>query len=120
MFAVQPPSIIAFLISTVFVRVHADVVPTEPGPGQSYNQGSTCRTTWTGDTTSKSPNAWKNMSIELMTSDNSNMVHLTSVWHKCLDKVCQLMNTWQQLQLVKMELSMGNSSFLVLRLVLSV
>ncbi|KAG6865653.1 hypothetical protein C0991_000572 [Blastosporella zonata] len=66
----------AFLASTSLL-VRADVTPSDPGPGVVYNVGGTCHITWTGDATSTT--AWKDMSIELMTGDNLEMVHLTTV-----------------------------------------
>ncbi|KZT20981.1 hypothetical protein NEOLEDRAFT_1140011 [Neolentinus lepideus HHB14362 ss-1] len=54
---------------------HADPVPSEPGPNSVYNEGSTCHIAWTPDTSG----TWTQMAIELMTGDNWNMVHLTTV-----------------------------------------
>jgi hypothetical protein len=54
----------------------ADVTPSEPGPGDSFNAGTTCHTTWLGDTDSTT--TWKNMAIELMSGSNLGMVHITS------------------------------------------
>ena len=55
---------------------HAEVTPSEPGPGQVFNAGSTCTVSWEGD--KESTTAWKGMAIQLMTGDNFSMVHLTS------------------------------------------
>lgn len=55
--------------------VSADPDPQEPGPGAVFNEGATCHIAWGADTTG----AWKSMAIELMTGDNWNMVHLTTV-----------------------------------------
>jgi hypothetical protein len=55
--------------------VRAIVTPNEPGPGSVYNEGSTCHIQWAGDKDGK----WDNMAIQLMTGDNFQMVHLTSV-----------------------------------------
>ena len=52
----------------------ADPVPNEPGPGEVFNAGSTCKIGWTLDTTGLGTT----MNIGLMTGDNWNMVHLTS------------------------------------------
>ncbi|KDQ61813.1 hypothetical protein JAAARDRAFT_55139 [Jaapia argillacea MUCL 33604] len=61
--------------SSLLLAVRADPTPTAPGPGDSFNEGQQCSITWTPDTTG----TWKTMSIELMTGDNFNMVHLTTV-----------------------------------------
>jgi len=50
----------------------ADPTPSIPGPGDSYQEGGTCQIEWGADTTGK----WTNMSIELKTGDNFNMVPL--------------------------------------------
>jgi len=55
----------------------ADVTPLTPAPGDSFNAGATCTTTWSGD--NNSTTAWKGMAIELMTGANLDMVHLTTV-----------------------------------------
>jgi len=70
-------AITALLASTLVGTAYADVTPDVPGPGVVYKVGGTCHTEWIGDTAS--PTAWKNMAIELMTGDNFNMVHLTTV-----------------------------------------
>ncbi|KAF8159261.1 hypothetical protein B0H34DRAFT_633509, partial [Crassisporium funariophilum] len=57
--------------------VLADVTPSEPGPGDSFNAGTTCHVTWEGD--KDSTTVWKNMAIELMTGSNLGMVHITTV-----------------------------------------
>lgn len=59
------------------ILVHADVTPSEPGPGSVFNAGSKCRVTWQGD--ADSPTAWKEMAIELMSGSNLAMVHITTV-----------------------------------------
>ncbi|KAM6497394.1 hypothetical protein JOM56_007867 [Amanita muscaria] len=66
-----------FLATSLALMANADVTPDEPGPGAVYKTGGTCRTTWNGD--KDSTTAWKNMSIELMTGDNFDMIHLTTV-----------------------------------------
>ncbi|KAI9440836.1 hypothetical protein H4582DRAFT_1811769 [Lactarius indigo] len=53
----------------------ADPTPLGPGPGDIFNEGSTCHITWTPDASG----VWKTLNIELMTGDNFNMVHLTTV-----------------------------------------
>ncbi|KIJ65480.1 hypothetical protein HYDPIDRAFT_67024, partial [Hydnomerulius pinastri MD-312] len=49
--------------------------PNNPGPGDVFIEGQACAIGWDADTTG----LWKNMSIELMTGDNFNMVYLTTV-----------------------------------------
>lgn len=66
------------LIATLFVSAlvaRADVFPNAPA-GDIEDAGSTCHIGWAGDTASTT--AWKDMTIELMTGDNFNMVHITS------------------------------------------
>ncbi|KAI0047397.1 hypothetical protein FA95DRAFT_1472117, partial [Auriscalpium vulgare] len=53
----------------------ADPVPSEPGPGEIFNEGANCHVAWTPDPTG----LWKVTNIELMTGSNTNMVHLTTV-----------------------------------------
>jgi hypothetical protein len=53
----------------------ADVTPTDPSPGQVFQPGAPCSIAWNPDTTG----TWKTLYIELMTGDNLNMVHLTTV-----------------------------------------
>ncbi|KAG6889763.1 hypothetical protein C0995_014690 [Termitomyces sp. Mi166 len=67
----------AILASASLLRVRADVTPSDPGPGVVYKVGGTCHIGWVGD--NDSPTAWKNMAIQLMTGDNFNMIHLTTV-----------------------------------------
>ncbi|EIW75116.1 hypothetical protein CONPUDRAFT_85438 [Coniophora puteana RWD-64-598 SS2] len=55
--------------------VYADPNPNEPGPGDVFIQGQTCKVGWAADTTGQ----WKQMTIELKTGDNFNMVSLMSV-----------------------------------------
>ncbi|KAI0091582.1 hypothetical protein BDY19DRAFT_931213 [Irpex rosettiformis] len=63
------------LASLAATAVFADPTPSAPGPGDSFNQGSDCKIGWTPDNTG----AWTTMNIELMTGDNFNMKHLTTV-----------------------------------------
>ncbi|KAF9224124.1 hypothetical protein BS17DRAFT_780507 [Gyrodon lividus] len=72
MFAVAP---LFTVLTAAALYVRADPNPTNPGPGDVFIQGQTCTITWDADTTG----LWKNMSIELMTGDNFNMVYLTTV-----------------------------------------
>ena len=62
------------------IAVRADPTPTEPSPGAVFKEGGTCHIAWDVDTTDTSGD-WKNMSIELMSGDNYNMVHITSMYH---------------------------------------
>lgn len=59
------------------LAVRADVVPSVPGPGVVYKTGGVCHIEWNGDKSSNT--IWKDMSIELMTGSNLNMIHLTSM-----------------------------------------
>ncbi|KAF8815428.1 hypothetical protein BYT27DRAFT_7333955 [Phlegmacium glaucopus] len=70
-------SFVALLVFAAPLLARADVNPTEPAPGTVFNDGTTCSTAWNGDTNSTT--IWKNMAIELMTGDNFNMIHLTTV-----------------------------------------
>jgi hypothetical protein len=67
---------LALTVLFTAIVTRADVVPSVPGPGVVYKTGGTCSTAWNGDMASNT--VWKNMSIELMTGSNFNMVHLTS------------------------------------------
>ncbi|KAG7443975.1 uncharacterized protein BT62DRAFT_971781 [Guyanagaster necrorhizus] len=64
-------------VISAIIGAYADVVPTVPGPGDSYDEGDTCVIEWTGDKSSTT--AWKDMAIELMTGSNTAMVHITTV-----------------------------------------
>jgi len=59
--------------SALFAR--AAVNPLSPSPGDVFNEGSTCHIAWAVDTTGD----WKTLNIELMTGDNIDMIHLTTV-----------------------------------------
>ncbi|KAI9062730.1 hypothetical protein FKP32DRAFT_1677236 [Trametes sanguinea] len=65
--------LLALLAGTAVVR--ADPVPTAPGPGDVFKQGGQCTFTWDADTTGQ----WKTMNVELMSGDNWNMIHITTV-----------------------------------------
>ncbi|KAF9454446.1 hypothetical protein P691DRAFT_770636 [Macrolepiota fuliginosa MF-IS2] len=67
---------LATALASAFVA-RAIVSPTEPSPGSVYREGETCPITWNADP--DSPSDWKNMNIQLMTGDNFNMQHLTTV-----------------------------------------
>ncbi|TEB18427.1 hypothetical protein FA13DRAFT_1745813 [Coprinellus micaceus] len=90
-----------FSVSTLIAALalagiaHAEVTPSEPGPGQVFNAGSTCTVSWEGD--KESTTAWKGMAIQLMTGDNFSMfphcqkytrlhrTHLRSSWDATAD-----------------------------------
>ncbi|GAA6011736.1 hypothetical protein JCM11491_000734 [Sporobolomyces phaffii] len=65
----------AALSATLLPRVAADVVPTAPGPGDSFNEGSPCPIQWNVDTTG----TWTNFTIQLMTGSNQAMTPLATV-----------------------------------------
>jgi len=67
---------LAFTILLTAFLARADVVPTVPGPGVIYTTGGVCHVEWDGDKDSST--VWKDMSIELMSGSNFDMVHLTS------------------------------------------
>ncbi|KAK0501799.1 hypothetical protein EDD18DRAFT_1144430 [Armillaria luteobubalina] len=67
----------AITVVSAIIGVYADVTPTVPGPGDSYDEGASCVIAWTGDKSSTT--AWKNMAIELMSGSNTAMVHITTV-----------------------------------------
>lgn len=69
--------LVGLLALTSPLMVLADVTPSEPGPGSLFKTGSTCLTTWQGDTNSST--VWKDMAIELMSGSNVDMVHVTTV-----------------------------------------
>ncbi|KAJ8515686.1 hypothetical protein ONZ45_g6918 [Pleurotus djamor] len=70
-------SLTALAVLAAALVARADPTPSEPGPGAVYNEGATCRITW--DTTPANAEQWKEMNIQLMTGDNFNMIHLTTV-----------------------------------------
>ncbi|GJE87548.1 GPI anchored serine-threonine rich family protein [Phanerochaete sordida] len=53
----------------------ADLTPTAPGPGQSFNAGSNCTINWDVDSTG----TWNNVTINLMSGSNTNMSLVTNV-----------------------------------------
>lgn len=65
------------LSSFYLLAANAEVTPSAPGPGDSFNAGSTCTIVWSGD--KDSTTVWKDMAIELMTGSNTGMVHITTV-----------------------------------------
>ncbi|KAK1224060.1 hypothetical protein PQX77_008390 [Marasmius sp. AFHP31] len=60
---------------SALVAVRGDAIPTSPGPGDVFNQGSMCRTSWIGDADGN----WADMKIQLMTGDNFNMIEVATV-----------------------------------------
>ncbi|PSR73085.1 hypothetical protein PHLCEN_2v11055 [Hermanssonia centrifuga] len=67
-------TLFATLLAAVAIA-RADPNPSEPGPGDVYNEGAQCHISWDPDTTG----TWKTMNIELMTGSNTGMVHITTV-----------------------------------------
>jgi len=65
-----------FVLATPFL-VRADVTPTAPAPGAKYSEGGLCNIAWLGDKSSTT--LWKNMAIELMSGNNTDMVFITTV-----------------------------------------
>lgn len=51
------------------------LTPTSPGPGNSFNAGSSCPILWEADTTG----SWTNVTIDLMSGSNNNMSLVTNV-----------------------------------------
>ncbi|KAH9851843.1 hypothetical protein C2E23DRAFT_732037 [Lenzites betulinus] len=66
-------AIVALLASAAVVS--ADPTPTAPGPGDVFKEGGQCTFTWDVDPTG----TWTEMNVELMTGDNLNMIHVTTV-----------------------------------------
>ncbi|KAI0730986.1 hypothetical protein C8Q76DRAFT_614036 [Earliella scabrosa] len=66
-------AVAAVLAGSALVR--AEPVPSAPGPGDVFRQGEQCSITWTPD----AAGVWKEMNIQLMTGDNFNMVHISTV-----------------------------------------
>ncbi|KAF9522368.1 hypothetical protein CPB83DRAFT_864547 [Crepidotus variabilis] len=75
MVAAQALAALLAIASPLLVR--AQVVPSEPSPGTVSNAGSTCRVTWQADPASKTD--WKTMAIQLMSGDNLEMAHITTI-----------------------------------------
>lgn len=67
---------LATLFSAFAISVNAIVSPLEPSPGVVYRQGQMCRTNWAGDISG----SYGQMSIQLMTGNNWNMVHIDSAY----------------------------------------
>lgn len=68
-------SFLATIVAASLALVaRADPVPSEPGPGDIFNQGANCPISWDVDPTG----VWTTMNIELMSGSNSKMNHITS------------------------------------------
>lgn len=65
----------AGLVAVLAGVVSAAPNPTEPSSTSVFNVGGTCSIKWDADSTK----TWKSMSIQLMTGDNWNMIHITTV-----------------------------------------
>ena len=70
------PVFTALFVLAAPLITRADVTPTEPAPAEVFNAGTTCHIAWDGD--ANSTTSWKDMTIQLMTGDNFNMIALTS------------------------------------------
>ncbi|KAL0954090.1 hypothetical protein HGRIS_005236 [Hohenbuehelia grisea] len=77
MFSHSFSTVFALLAASSALVARADPTPSEPGPGDVFRQGAQCHIAWAGD--ADSTETWKEMSIQLMTGDNFNMIHLTTV-----------------------------------------
>jgi len=67
-----PALLAAVLASAAFVR--ADPTPSDPSPGDVFNEGANCHIDWDVDPTG----LWTVMNIELMSGNNYEMVYMTS------------------------------------------
>ncbi|KAF4569475.1 hypothetical protein EYR36_009266 [Pleurotus pulmonarius] len=67
----------ALSVLAAALAARAIPTPSEPGPGDIFNEGATCRIVWGGDT--GTTDDWKTMNIQLMTGDNFNMIPLTTL-----------------------------------------
>ncbi|KIP04556.1 hypothetical protein PHLGIDRAFT_55565, partial [Phlebiopsis gigantea 11061_1 CR5-6] len=56
-------------------RARADLIPTAPGPGETFDAGSACTIEWDADQSG----TWTNVTIDLMTGSNTNMTRVTTV-----------------------------------------
>lgn len=70
-------SVLAGFVLSAALFAQADVTPSEPGPGSTFNAGATCTVSWIGD--KESTTAWKNMAIQLMSGSNTDMNHITTI-----------------------------------------
>lgn len=65
------------------------VTPTAPAPGAIFKSGEQCTMQWDAGTS----NAWKTMTIDLMTGDNLSMIKLTSV-AQGIDGTSETSHSW--------------------------
>ncbi|CAE6334603.1 unnamed protein product [Rhizoctonia solani] len=63
------------LVAGAVVGAAAAPNPTEPSGASVFNVGQQCSIKWDADATG----TWKDMSIQLMTGDNWNMIHITTI-----------------------------------------
>jgi hypothetical protein len=69
-------TLVALFVFATPLLVRASVTPTGPAPGDRFDEGSPCKIAWTGD--KNSTTIWKNMAIELMSGNNTDMQFITS------------------------------------------
>ncbi|CAE6394293.1 unnamed protein product [Rhizoctonia solani] len=63
------------LVAGAVAGVVAAPNPTEPSGSSVFNAGQQCTIKWDADATG----SWKDMNIQLMTGDNWNMIHITTI-----------------------------------------
>ncbi|KAI0092843.1 hypothetical protein BDY19DRAFT_510831 [Irpex rosettiformis] len=63
------------LLSKMVSVAHADLIPTAPGPGQTFTAGGNCTIIWNVDESGQ----WTNVTIDLMSGSNTNMSLVTNV-----------------------------------------
>ncbi|KAG8683208.1 hypothetical protein FRC11_013850 [Ceratobasidium sp. 423] len=63
------------LVAGAVTGVVAAPNPTEPSGASVFNVGQACTIKWDADSTG----GWKDMNIQLMTGDNLNMIHITTI-----------------------------------------
>jgi len=66
---------LALAAACTFALSRAQVIPTGPAPGDKFISGQDCTIQWDADTTG----TWKTAYIELMSGNNIDMIHLTTV-----------------------------------------
>ncbi|CAE7159206.1 unnamed protein product [Rhizoctonia solani] len=66
---------LGFVFAAGVVGVLGAPNPTEPSGSSVFNVGAQCTIKWDADATG----TWKNMNIQLMTGDNWNMIHITTI-----------------------------------------
>ncbi|TBU45388.1 hypothetical protein BD309DRAFT_718509 [Dichomitus squalens] len=62
-------------LATTSAPVIPGVVPTAPGPNDVFKEGAQCTFSWTPDPSGQ----WKQLTVQLMSGDNFNMVPVTTV-----------------------------------------